>query len=252
MRTPHDVGLAYRDVVLRTEAGLALHAWWLPAAAPACGTVLFLHGNAENISTHLAAVYWLPARGFNVLLLDYRGYGASEGSPSLSGLQEDIATAVRHLATRPGIDSRRLVLFGQSLGGAAAVTYTARSPYRGHIRALVADSAFSSYRGIVREKLGSSWLTWPFQWLAWTVSDDLSPIAAVDEVSPIPLLLVHGERDTIVPAAHSQRLYAAAREPKQLWLVDDAGHIATFGTERWRQRLLSYLYPRVCPDRPPE
>lgn len=249
MRSPRDVGLAYRDVNLRTEDGLTLRAWWLPAGATACGTVLFLHGNAENISTHLASVYWLPSRGFNVLLFDYRGYGASEGSPSLAGLQQDIAAATRYLVARAGVDADRLVLFGQSLGAAAALAYTARSRYRQHIRALVADSAFASYRGIVREKLASSWLTWPFQWLAAGVPDEFSPIDAVDEIAPIPLLLVHGEQDTIVPPAHSERLYAAARAPKTLWLVERAGHIGAFHAEPWRERLVSYLRAQVCPDR---
>jgi fermentation-respiration switch protein FrsA (DUF1100 family) len=213
--------------------------------------VLFLHGNAENISTHLAAVYWLPARGFNALLLDYSGYGASEGAPSLAGLQEDIAAAMRWLTAAPAIDPGRLVVFGQSLGAAAAITFVARSPHRRYVRALIADSAFASYRGIVREKLASFWLTWPFQWLAWSVPDDLSPLAAIADVSPIPLLLVHGERDTIVPVAHARRLYAAAREPKALWLVEHAGHIGAFGSEVWRERLVRWLSARVCPERDP-
>lgn len=247
MRTPGDLGLAYEDVTLRADDGTLLHAWWLPASARACGSVLFLHGNAENISTHIASVYWMPAQGFNVMLLDYRGYGASEGTPSLPGLQADIAAALRHLVARPGIDSDALIVFGQSLGAAAAIAHVARSPQRAHVRALVVDSAFASYRGIVREKLAGFWLTWPFQWLAWTVPDESSPVALVAEVSPIPLLLVHGTRDPIVPIVHSARLYAAAREPKAFWRVEGAGHIQAFRSPPWRERLVAWLRARVCP-----
>lgn len=249
MRTPRDLGLAYEDVQLRADDGTSLHAWWLPASTRACGSVLFLHGNAENISTHIASVHWLPGEGFNVLLLDYRGYGMSAGEPSLPGLQADIAAGLRYLSRRADINARALAVFGQSLGAAAAIPAVARSPWRGHVRAFVADSAFASYRGIVREKLAGFWLTWPFQWLARTVPDDLDPVATVSEVSPIPLLLVHGTRDPIVPPAHGERLYAAARAPKTLWRVDGAGHIQAFQHPQWRARLAAWLRERVCPGR---
>lgn len=250
VRTPEDIGLAYEDVMLETEGGVRLHGWWLPAAGPACGTILFLHGNAENVSTHIGSVYWLPARGFNVFLLDYRGYGASEGSPSIAGLQADIEAAMRYLTRRLRPDARDIAIFGQSLGAAAAIYYTARSAHRANIRALVVESAFASYRDITREKLAAFWLTWPFQWLfAGTVSDAYSPIAVVDEVAPIPLLLIHGERDPIVPIEHGERLYAAAREPKELWRIEGAGHIQAFRSERMRDELVSYLAGRLCPGR---
>jgi len=74
IRTPKDIGLDYEDLWFKSADGVLLNAWFLPAKTVARGTVLFLHGNAENISTHIGAVFWLPERGFNVLLLDYRGY----------------------------------------------------------------------------------------------------------------------------------------------------------------------------------
>ena len=82
VQTPKQLGLAYEDVYFQAGDGTLLHAWFLPAESKALGTILFLHGNAENISTHIMSVRWLPARGFNVLLLDYRGYGASGGVAS--------------------------------------------------------------------------------------------------------------------------------------------------------------------------
>ena len=84
--TPARIGLAYQDVYLPTPDGVRLHGWYLPAQGEARGTLLFLHGNAENISTHIASVYWLPAQHYNVLLIDYRGYGESTGTPTLPGL----------------------------------------------------------------------------------------------------------------------------------------------------------------------
>lgn len=251
VRTPARLGLSYQDVDVETGDAIRLHGWFLPASAPVCGTILFLHGNAENISTHIGSVYWLPARGFNVLLLDYRGYGASSGTPSFAGIQADIEAAMRYLLGRTDVDRRRIVVFGQSLGAAAAIYYVAHSAHRAVIRALIAESAFSGYAEIAREKMASFWLTWPFQWIPLlTISTRYDPLAAVGGVSPIPLLVVHGERDRIVPVAHGERLYAAAREPKELWRIAGAGHIEGFTSEQWRKRLVSYLGKRVCPELP--
>ncbi len=240
--SPEQLGLKYEDVYFPANDGTRLHAWFLSASDKALGTILFLHGNAENISTHIMSVRWLPAQGFNVFLLDYRGYGASEGEPSVEGVQEDVNAAMRTLLSRPDVDRDRIVVFGQSLGGSIAIHNVAHSSYRRHIRALVVESAFASYREIAREKLAAFWLTWPLQYpLSWTVSDAYSPSEAVAGVNPIPLLIIHGDRDPIVPLHHGQRLYELAKEPKQLWVVPGGGHIQAFQRQAYRDRFVAYL-----------
>lgn len=242
VQTPKNLGLAYEDVNFQAGDGTPLHAWFLPAEGKVQGTILFLHGNAENISTHIMSVRWLPAKGFNVFLLDYRGYGASGGVATLPGVQDDMDAALRHLLARNDVDPDRVVVLGQSLGGAIAIYNVAHSPYRRHIRALAVESAFASYREIAREKLAAFWLTWPLQYpLSWTVSDAYSPADAVADISPIPLLIIHGDQDPIVPLKHGQRLYELAREPKQLWLVPRGGHIQAFQSQIYRDRFVAYL-----------
>ena len=249
VQTPAQLGMDYQELGLRAQDGTALNAWYLPARGPARATVLYLHGNAENISTHFANVAWMPVEGFNVLALDYRGYGASGGSPSLAGVQLDIDAAMRALLARPDVDPERIVVFGQSLGGALAIHYAAHGALRGRLRALVADSAFSDYREITREKLAGFFLTWPFQWLPWlTVDNDYSPAASVGALSPLPLLLIHGERDVVIPPRHSRRLYELAGEPKELWIVPDAGHIQALRSESVRRRLAE-VFARGTLDR---
>jgi fermentation-respiration switch protein FrsA (DUF1100 family) len=241
--TPSRFGLEYQAVNLKADDGTSLFAWFLPAKETAQATVLYLHGNAENISTHFANVAWMPAEGFNVLALDYRGYGASEGTPSLEGVQLDIDAAMRALLARPDVDPKRIVIFGQSLGGALAIRYVARTAHRANVRALVADGAFSDYREITREKLAGLWLTWPLQWLPWlTVDNDYSPESAVGSISPIPLLLLHGDQDPVVPHRHSQRLFELAHEPKELWIVPGAGHTQSLHSEAVRKRLTEFLF----------
>jgi hypothetical protein len=240
--TPDQIGLEYEEVEFEATDGVRLHGWFLPARAPRRGSILFLHGNAENISTHIASVAWLPARGFDVLLFDYRGYGRSEGSPSLAGLHLDFDAALATMAARPEPDPDRIVVFGQSLGASLAITALAASPRREQVRALVIEGAFTSYRELAREKLAGFWLTWPLQApLGLTIDDSYRPIDAIGELAPLPLLIVHGEADRVVPPAHALALYEAAHPPKTLWLVPGAGHISAFATPVNRAELVDYL-----------
>jgi hypothetical protein len=217
---------------------------------------LFLHGNAENISTHIASVAWLPGTGFNVLLVDYRGYGRSAGVPSLDGLHLDFRAALETLLAMPEIDPDRVVVFGQSLGGAIAITGLAGSTYKTKIRALIVEGAFAGYRALAREKLATFWPTWLLQWpLSLTIDDRHRPIDRIAELAPLPVLIVQGEADQIVPTHHGVALFARAGEPKELWLVPDTGHLQAFARPENRRRLRDYLAgilataPRATPGR---
>jgi len=244
--TPDKYGIAYQTENFKAADGTSLNAWFLPAqnkqGEQAQATVLFLHGNAENISTHFRNIAWLPAEGFNVLALDYRGYGASEGTPTLAGMQLDIDAAMKHLLAHKNVDPNKVIIFGQSLGGALAIHYTAHSAYRANIRAIIIDSAFYDYRQIAREKLAASPLTWLLQWLPWVaVDNDYSPAKSVAALSPLPLLLLHGAQDNVVPPHHTQQLLARAGEPKARWLVPDAGHTQTLRDEAIRKKLVEFM-----------
>ena len=167
-------------------------------------TVLFLHGNAENISTHIASVAWLPAKGYNVFLFDYRGYGRSAGEPSLPGLHLDTEAALAAVFAMAEVNADRIVVFRQSLGGDVAITALAGSAYRHRIRAMVIEGAFSSYRGIAREKLAGLWLTWPLQWpLSLAMDDQYKPLEAIGRISPVPVLVIHGLVD---PSGFAHRI----------------------------------------------
>lgn len=245
---PREGGVAVRDVYFRNRNGDCLHSWFLPATGPAKGTLLFVHGNAENITSHVMRVYWLPRAGFNVFLLEYRGYGRSEGTPTIAGLIDDTEDALLHVGKMPEVDPHRIILFGQSLGGAIAVNAAVRPDVAPRIRALVLDSAFSSFRGIVRDKLDGFWVTWPLQLpLSFLVGDSFSPIEAVRAVH-VPVLLLHGEKDPIVPSYHSARLFDAANEPKSLWTLPDVGHIGVLREDGLQARFVAYLEEQLRLD----
>jgi hypothetical protein len=241
---PSQAGLAWEDVWLPAPDGARIHGWWLPAVGAARGTVLHFHGNGENITTFIGAVHWLPPAGYNVLLVDYRGYGRSEGVATIDGVHEDARIAIDAALARAAADQSPLFVFGQSLGGSVAIHAVARHPERVRIKAVISEGAFSSYRRIAREKMNALWLTWPLQWPAsFLFSDRYAAEASVAALAPVPLLVVHGTDDIVVPPSHAQRLYDAAREPRELWLVPGR-HVAAFTVRENRERLLAYLAAR--------
>jgi len=236
--SPAQFGLQSEDVWLKAPDGSNLHAWFLPARGAAKGTVLHLHGNAANVGNHLPLVAWLPAAGYNVLLLDYRGFGRSQGQPSLDGVVDDAAAALAHLRSRRDVDATRLVVLGQSMGGATALRLLARDA--AGVRLGVIDSAFASYRQIAREAMLQSVVLAPAVPLVLLAlpGADRDPLTALQRIE-VPLIFVHGTRDAVIGHDHSVQLHAAARGPKEFWAVEGADHMTVFAAPGpWRERLL--------------
>jgi len=222
--TPQAEGVHAEEVSLAGPDDTALHGWWLPAKGPAHGTVLHVHGNAANISNHLPLVAWLPAAGFNVLTFDYRGYGRSGGKPSIHGVVDDTRAALAWLRRRDGVDAQRLAVIGQSLGGATALRAVVQEPQG--VRLLVLDSAFSSYRGIAREAAGSMGaLGWLAPVLIPTLpAEEHDPVRAAAKLA-VPLLVLHGSHDAVIPQHHGHALWAAANAPKHWLPIEGGEHI---------------------------
>lgn len=234
--------VSYEDVYFSTSDGLKLHGWYIRAKDKSKGTVIQLHGNAENISTHVNSVLWLTLKGYDVFTFDYRGYGRSDGKTTLDGVHTDAQAALETIIKLPNINKERIFILGQSLGGAIAVYTVATSPYKKYIKAVIIDSTFSSYRGIAREKLGQFILTWPFQYpLSLLFNDYYSPVRWIKQVSPIPILILHGKQDKIVPFHHGDILYREASSPKDIWITETEGHIQSLVEEEQRDKLIKYL-----------
>lgn len=225
--SPETYGLTYESVRFAVHGGEQLHAWFFPARGDATGTVVHCHGNAGNITGHFEHVRWLPARGWNVLCFDYRGFGQSQGQVTRPGTIEDTHAAIDYVKSRDDVDADRIVLIGSSLGGAVGTVVAAE---RSDVRGLVLDSAFSHYRREVKWVCQQQWLTWGVAGIVARLlfSDGLNPIDCIGRIAPRPVLIIHGTADRVVPVSMADELYTAAREPKELWLVEDLAHTAIF------------------------
>ncbi len=239
-------GLKYEVLKFPSLDGTELTALFFPPPAEPRGTVVYLHGNAQNMTAHFPYAAWLAAEGYNVLAPDYRGYGASGGRASLDGLVLDSRAALAHALKLPGARPDRVVVFGQSLGGALAVAALAESGFTP--AALVVEGSFYSYREVAAYTLRRHWLTWPLSWLApLLVSGRHSPADLVGKLG-CPKLFIHSEGDRKVPFSQGRKLYEAAPGPKEFWTAP-GDHIEAFGRYRaeYAPRLLDHLR-RQLPD----
>jgi fermentation-respiration switch protein FrsA (DUF1100 family) len=240
---PDRVGAKWEDAHFRSADGTELTGIWFPATpSPAKGVVVQFHGNGQNMTSHFLNVYWLALEGWDVLVFDYRGYGAAGGTKSLAGSVADGEAALAYARTKaPGLP---LVVIGQSLGGALALAALDRDGGK-DLHALVLDSTFASYQDVAREKLSHLWLTWPFQWplSRLLISDRFAPARLLARRKKVPLLVLHCPGDPVVPWAEGRRVYALAPEPKTFWEVPGAGHTEAFGVRgaEFRPRLLRFL-----------
>jgi hypothetical protein len=188
--------------------------------------VVHYHGNAQNMTAHYSFVSWLPANGFNLFVFDYRGYGKSKGKPSRQGVYEDSVAALEYIKSRADIEQDKLIVFGQSIGGANALAVVGQNHFDG-IVGVATDSAFSSYKRVACDQAG--WLK-PLAFCL--VGNKLSPERFVANISPTPLLIIHGTRDPIAYYKHAKRLYEKAADPKQLWTIEGGGHTSALGPDR--------------------
>ncbi|MEO7559296.1 MAG: alpha/beta hydrolase [Nitrosospira sp.] len=226
---PDYVGLAYESVEISTTDGETLHGWFVPAPA-AKGTVLFFHGNAGNISHRMEYLLMFHRLGYNTFIFDYRGYGQSSGSPSESGTYLDAQSAWRYLTETKNVPPARIVLFGESLGGAVAA-WLAMNEKPG---ALVLASVFTSVPDMAAK-------IYPFLPVRLLSRFDYNTIEYLQSVT-CPVFVAHSSQDDIVPFAHGRALYQAAPEPKQ-FLELQGGHNSgfIFMQEDWMKALGKFI-----------
>jgi fermentation-respiration switch protein FrsA (DUF1100 family) len=202
--TPKQVGVPFRDVFFEASDGVRIHGWIVePKENPVRASVIFFHGNGGNISYSMETAALFANLGFRAFMVDYRGYGRSDGRPGEKGLYADAEGALAFFCGEYGLEPRDVVYIGRSLGGGVALELALRRPPA----ALVLESPFTS----IRDMAGAVRFILPLQILLVDRFDNLAKMPRL----AVPLLVVHSPEDEIVPFSHGRRLFEAAPEPRE-------------------------------------
>ncbi|MCU7798465.1 MAG: alpha/beta hydrolase [Candidatus Thiodiazotropha sp. (ex Myrtea spinifera)] len=230
--TPALIGLDFEPVTLTAADGVRLNGWFIPAEAQRA-TLLFFHGNAGNISHRLDSLRRFHQLGLSVLIIDYRGYGDSEGEPSEAGIYQDADAAWRYLTVTREIPAGEILLLGRSFGGAVAAYLASQHAALG----VVLESTFTSAPEMAAELY--PWL--PARWLTRFSYDTRSRLADIQ----MPLMVIHSRGDEIIPFSQGSALYEAANEPKQFLELNGSHNDGLMiNADRYRQALNNFI--SVC------
>lgn len=233
---PAEHGISYETVVLEPQAGIRLSNWLFHAEGELKGRVVFFHGNAENISTHFASVHWLPKSGYEVLLVDYRGFGKSSGVPVLPDVLLDMIVSYEWMQQRSLEDGKPIFVLAQSIGSALSVMALAELESQPDCVAL--DAGFGSFQDMARISFQRSWLFWPFAYPAsWLLPSDLEPKDYASELE-MPILQFHSPNDQVIPYDEGRALMSKFRNV--IWAESSGPHIATFNFKKYRTALLDF------------
>jgi fermentation-respiration switch protein FrsA (DUF1100 family) len=234
---PKDVGLpGIQEVTFKGTGGVTLIAWYLPAR-PGKPTLLYFTGNAGNVANRAGKIARIGSDGFGVFMLNYRGYGGSEGWPSEAKITADALLAYDCLRAQ-GVSPQDIVAYGESLGTAVAT----RLVLQREVTALVLEAAFTSAVDVGK-------LLWPGFPLGAIMIDQYRTIDRIGEVR-VPLFMIHGGRDTVIPLDHARHVYHAANEPKSIAVLPLADHNDLFERGAWsdvREFLDSLKTPVLVP-----
>jgi alpha-beta hydrolase superfamily lysophospholipase len=218
-KSPEFYNIKYQNVYLPfpgSSSNNVIHGWWIPSQRRHLGTLLYLHGNSLNIGSNITQAYRFHQLGFSVLLIDYRGYGKSQGNfPSESQVYQDAQTAWNYLVKQKQIPANQIFIYGHSLGGAVAIDLAVKHP---EAAGLIVQNSFTSMQKMA--ELNPYFRILPVSLILRHRFDSITKVKSLR----MPVLFVHGTADAMIPKTMSKTLYAAAPEPKQLLLVPGAKH----------------------------
>jgi len=244
VQTPADLGWKFEDIWLTDADGTKINGWYVPASTkPAAdpsvaqSIILYFHGNAGNVSDRLDKLAILRSLGLDAFIIDYRGYGRSEGAPNEPGTYQDARAAYEWLTQQRHIDPRRIILYGESLGSAIAVDLATTHPVAG----VILEEPFASVAAVGQKMFPFM----PVRLLVRNKYDTLAKIAAINA----PLLLFHSPQDELIPFSQGQQLYTAARAPKTFIELQGPHNEACFTSETIYRTALKDFWDRLSSPR---
>ncbi|WP_039948226.1 alpha/beta hydrolase [Leptospira fainei] len=227
--SPEKLGFLSKNIFLTAKDGIRLHLWQITdqqkSPKEPKGVILQFHGNGENMSTHFISLVWLVNQGYELYTYDYRGYGLSGGEPDPESIYEDSLIVLDYAHSYAKSINKKLIVYGQSLGGAIALRSIPDMKEKESLGLVVADGTFFSYRSVARQ-IANKTLFPPIGFLlAPFFSDAASPEEYIPKIAPVPLLVIHGTNDPVVPFDNGKEVFRLASDPKIFWEIRGGGHV---------------------------
>ncbi|HEY9034893.1 MAG TPA: alpha/beta fold hydrolase [Pseudomonadales bacterium] len=249
-QTPADLGYRFDSRLLATGDGSLINVWRIDSATrPSLGAILFFHGNSLNMGHHFAQVRWLVDAGYDVMMMDYRGFGLSQGSPNLRDSLADIRQVTALFLAEFPAEQPRFFL-AQSLGATMAGRVIAMEPgLRAGFNGVILDSAFTGFNDQARFMVGGgqgwSWI-WDFPAALLTpMGHDLDDV--IERIAPTPLLILHSVNDRLIAFHNAEKLYRKAGQPKKLLVFDNHDHLQTLFQPDARRELALFMDSQLSP-----
>lgn len=250
--SPSKFGLKYEDISFGTTDGVGLKGWFIKGNGKGeLPTLIICHGLGANRSDFTELAAGLSRGGYNILLFDFRGHGESDRKASSFGYleQNDLIGALKYVKSREGVDRKRIGVYGFSMGGAVAILVASKTD---EIKAVISDSSYTSLReqgkGLFKDSFLPSFLflpplIWMYEVVFHVDADEMSPVSAVSKMSPRGVMVIGGGADEQMPSSDAMRLFAAANEPKELWLIPGAVHGGTIymSGDEYGKRVLRFM-----------
>ncbi len=224
--TPEQMGFKKDEIIFTVKDGTKLYSWFIHSYKKEVkGNILQLHGNGQNMTAHFLSLAWLANQGYNLYTYDYRGYWKSEGDPNPEDVHSDTVAYINMVNADCIKRNEKLILYGQSLGGAILMRAFADLKNKENISLVVVDGGFPSYRKVAKQ-IAEKNLVFPLKYLASIIiSDSYSPEAYIEKISPVPMIIIHGEDDDVIPFINGKEIFRLAKDPKQFWVIKGGGHV---------------------------
>jgi uncharacterized protein len=242
---PENFGYSPQEFFFPSLDGTKLSGWMFPSRASTKKNLIILqfHGNGENMTSHYTSLAWTTKKGFELITFDYRGYGKSEGELGHKGVIEDAVAAYNFAKKRALKTDQKIILYGQSLGATILLKAIEEFKDTHVIHSVFIEGGFLNHKEMANEFLSRFWITWPFQWLPYLVVNGSYSPDHFFEYFPagVPLIVIHGEKDEIIPIRFGKEIYSLAKPPKRWILAKDKHHIDTMFDKNYRNVFLDTI-----------
>lgn len=220
--SPSNYENSYQEYYFKSSQDAVLRGWHFRSQGPSQGIIVVTNGMRYNMSERFKKWTWVLKEGYDLFIYDFRGYGASRGEVDMFGFVDDVSAAIAYAHSLD--ENLPMVVVGQSMGGAFVIDALAQKNYP-YVKLLVIDSTMQGFALAANHLIKQHFLLWPLFWVPTAITPKgVDAIDFVDKTKK-PMLFLVGLEDTIIPPEHSMKLYNKAKEPKALWIVEDAKHV---------------------------